>query len=287
MTRPPAPAVALVALLALGACDSCAGDDRSALATETPPTPTPEPGAAPAPVPASAPASASLAEPSLVTFEGAGAYVLHGSHWEGAPGSPAVVLLHQVGADRTEWSPVILALVEAGFSVLAYDQRGHGASVRAPDGSRRDPRALSTEEWRALPEDVGAALRWLAARDAPPRAVVLGGSSVGSSAALVAGAAAPEGTVAGIFVLSPGRRYRGIDAVAPLPRYGGKLLAVAAEAETGAVDMLRTIDRLADGADTLVVEGATAHGLRLLGDDATLLGRLVTFVRNAARGSAP
>ena len=283
MTRPPASSVALAALLSLGACDGCQGDDADAPATEpsaAPPTETTSPAA-----PVVASSLDSLASPALVTFEGAGGYVLHGSYWEGPPGAPAALLLHQLGADRAEWSPVIGARVEAGFSVLAYDQRGHGASVNAPDGTPRDPRGLTPEEWAAFPEDASAALGWLATRAAPPRAVVLGGSSVGSSAALVAGAQATEVHVAGIFALSPGRRYRGIDAVAPLARYEGPVLAVAAELEAAAVDMLGAIDRVAEGAETRVVEGASAHGLRLLREDPTLLPRLVAFTRAAAEGA--
>jgi 3-oxoadipate enol-lactonase / 4-carboxymuconolactone decarboxylase len=46
---------------------------------------------------------------------------------------PPVVLAGSLGSDRRMWDPQVEPLVAAGFRVIRYDHRGHGASP-APDG---------------------------------------------------------------------------------------------------------------------------------------------------------
>src|SRR5690349_7357351 len=62
-------------------------------------------------------------------------------------GKPLVVLLHDVGLDRTMWRPVS-TLLEDEFEVLAPDLLGHGTNRAAPAGT-----AL-----RDLADDVAATL---------------------------------------------------------------------------------------------------------------------------------
>jgi pimeloyl-ACP methyl ester carboxylesterase len=47
---------------------------------------------------------------------------------------PAVVLAHGFGVDRDEWNVVASQLLERGFRVIAFDQRGHGRSTPGRDG---------------------------------------------------------------------------------------------------------------------------------------------------------
>jgi pimeloyl-ACP methyl ester carboxylesterase len=47
---------------------------------------------------------------------------------EGAPASPAVLLLHGLGATGESWRPQIRPLTDAGFRVVAPDARGFGGS---------------------------------------------------------------------------------------------------------------------------------------------------------------
>lgn len=59
-------------------------------------------------------------------------YMLHGTIWppHHAP-SPLVILVHGIGCVRYVWSyyfDVVDPLLDAGFTVAAYDQRGHGES---------------------------------------------------------------------------------------------------------------------------------------------------------------
>ena len=52
---------------------------------------------------------------------------------------PTVVVVHGLTASHHDWGPIAAHLVEAGFEVLAIDQRGHGNSTsgRAGFGSRQ------------------------------------------------------------------------------------------------------------------------------------------------------
>jgi pimeloyl-ACP methyl ester carboxylesterase len=64
---------------------------------------------------------------------------LVGDRWEGDPsveGSPrgAVVLLHGGGQTRHSWSQTGQRLSADGWTVIAYDTRGHGDSGWSPDG---------------------------------------------------------------------------------------------------------------------------------------------------------
>lgn len=85
----------------------------------------------------------------------------------------AIVGLHGGGGDRRSWLSLVPALHAAGYPVLLFDARGHGAS----DG---DP---SFSTWR----DLVTALDWLEHERGIGRAAALG-SSLGASNALVAAA---------------------------------------------------------------------------------------------------
>ena len=53
------------------------------------------------------------------------------------PGSPAVVTIHRLTAERVEFAPLAerLAKADKRFTVLSFDLRGHGES-KAPEGWR-------------------------------------------------------------------------------------------------------------------------------------------------------
>jgi pimeloyl-ACP methyl ester carboxylesterase len=47
---------------------------------------------------------------------------------------PLAVLAHQYPATRDSYAPLIADLLESGVATLAFDQRGHGASIGTPAG---------------------------------------------------------------------------------------------------------------------------------------------------------
>jgi dienelactone hydrolase len=54
----------------------------------------------------------------------------------GRPGTvyPLVVLAHQYPATRDSFAPLVRELLAAGVAALAFDERGHGASIVGPGG---------------------------------------------------------------------------------------------------------------------------------------------------------
>lgn len=86
----------------------------------------------------------------------------------GPPDGRVFVLVHGWTHDRRIWSAVARRLVARGHRVVAYDQRGHGASTVGDDGLTMD----------ALAADMDAVLAAVDARDA-----VLVGHSMGGMAA--------------------------------------------------------------------------------------------------------
>ena len=65
---------------------------------------------------------------------------------------PLAVLAHQYPATRDSYAPLIADLVESGIAALAFDLRGHGASIISSQG----PKVIDTPEGPTL-QDFGKA----------------------------------------------------------------------------------------------------------------------------------
>jgi dienelactone hydrolase len=60
---------------------------------------------------------------------------------------PLAVLAHQYPATRDSYAPLVADLVESGVATLAFDERGHGASIISSEGPRviDSPEGLTSE----------------------------------------------------------------------------------------------------------------------------------------------
>lgn len=114
---------------------------------------------------------------------------------EGAPGRPAVVLVHGNGGSRTQMLGTQILLGDQGFTTLALTVRAHGDA----GGERNDI------GWGAQ-HDVLAAVNWLRAQK-PERPVVVFGQSLGAAAAIFAATHRDSG-IAGLWLECP---YRDLD----------------------------------------------------------------------------
>jgi uncharacterized protein len=103
----------------------------------------------------------------------------------GAPGAPAVVVSHGLGACRHDPAALVPAamLHAAGFTVLAIDLRDHG------DSTIEDGRYAGGIEEQA---DVLGARDWLIAHGAPADRIGAFGTSMGAGAVLIAEAVEPH-----------------------------------------------------------------------------------------------
>lgn len=214
-----------------------------------------------------------------VTFPATDGLTLVASLRRGARGAPALILVHQLGSNRLEWEPIITAMPDE-LTIMSLDMRGHGASIDR-DGQTVGWRAFANADWEDVVDDVERALDWVK-RELGSERFVLGGASIGSSAVLLAAVDHPE--VVGVFALSPGRAYRGLDTITPAPSLSDRrLLFVAAEGEDPAKDAAEELARLSGGRALIV--GGNAHGARMVGAAPDLPTRLADFVSSALEPS--
>lgn len=126
---------------------------------------------------------------------------------------PLAVLAHQYPATRDSFAPLAADLHELGIATLAFDERGHGASIQAAGG----PRVIDTPvgfdlpafgaafmssiqrlEFRRIADDILRVASWGAVQNfVSPARMALVGASIGGSGAILA---APE--VPGLVALA-------------------------------------------------------------------------------------
>jgi pimeloyl-ACP methyl ester carboxylesterase len=173
---------------------------------------------------------------------GATAVALHG-HVFGA-GPTGVVLAHMRIADQTSWFPFATQLADTGkFTVLTFDFRGFGESVGEKD-------------FDLLPDDLEEAVRYM--QDVMGvRKVFVVGASTGGTAALIVAARTP---LAGVVTISAEADFLTLDAVEPARRVTAPKLFIASEGDVPAARSLTLlVDAAAEPKDQRVYDG-DAHG---------------------------
>lgn len=204
-----------------------------------------------------------------VTLPSADGVTIAGEFYEGsARPSPAVLLVHMLTRNKSEWGSLPDRLRELGLTVLTIDLRGHGQS----SGSAQDLPAMT--------QDVRAALQWLITRpNVRPDAMAVVGASLGATLSLLAAVDVPQ--VRAIGLLSPSLDYRGLRTDAGLiKRLGSRSLWMASSAEDPLA--LRTMKDFAaepSGSREQHVATVVAHGTLLLDRDAEIGRTLVDWLR--------
>lgn len=215
---------------------------------------------------------ARAAAPEAVGFETSDGFALKADLWRGKDArAPAVILLHQFNRDRTSFAPLVPALIDRGFTVLAVDQRGQGESLTQKTAAgERTVRVQKVSRAQIGPivetgtRDVAAALAFLAREGLSTDRIALVGASYGCTVALLA--AQSEKTVRALVLLSPGVQYFGVDVLPDAKRFAGTLLVVAAEDDPVTVSpgSAREIAAAHEGPEDLIVFPTGGHGVALL-----------------------
>lgn len=162
--------------------------------------------------------------------------------------APALLLMHMYRGRRSDYTPLIPALLDAGYIVLTVDLRGHGATGGSID-------------WDLAIEDTQLWLDWLREQEAVDgsRLATIGGS-IGSNLALV-GCANDEECVTAV-ALSPGEDYFGVMPSDSLVE-GLNALLIAAHEDRESADSIRTFFNDATGYVSARMYLGDAHGTRL------------------------
>lgn len=190
--------------------------------------------------------------------------------------APMVILLHDAGAQRKSWEPLLPALHEAGFAVLALDLRGHGESA-GTDSRERAARG-DPELFRGMQADLRGAYDWLAAQAGLDRArFALVGAGTGAGVAIQY--AAKDRSVDAVACLSPGLSDHGLDVAGDMHQITGRrILLLAAQDDR---DAPYTLQQRGTGVEVRLCRGTTAHGTALLTADNGLPRELARFLRGA------
>ena len=193
--------------------------------------------------------------------------------------TPAVLLVHMLGDDRSSFASLAERFAAEGVSALALDVRGHGASVSEVLPSAGAFRDDFPSSFRGAVEDVQAALRYLTRLESvdDARIAVIGASMGGLWAAF---GSHPAGDVAAFVLLSPGltddfEEAIGLDPERPT------LLVANADDEASALAAARFIERVDGGRSRYLTISNAGHGTDMLQEVAELEPFLVQWVRDA------
>jgi pimeloyl-ACP methyl ester carboxylesterase len=199
----------------------------------------------------------------VVTTEAADGLVLVGEFYASDDSATAILLLHMLNSRRSAWSPLIPALTDAGYNVLAVDMRGHGDTGGAQD-------------WAAAERDIEAWLDWLADQpSAEGEQIAIVGASIGSNLALI-GCAYDARCVTAI-ALSPGLDYRGVMPEAALAEglADRSALLVASHDDSYSADSVKALTEIAEGALGVHLYTGRLHGTDIFTTEADSLTSLV------------
>lgn len=276
--RRPSPSLRALALALACALPAAAARGEQAAPAGTPaPAPPELPALPPVVSPGALDAPPASQKVEIRTDDG---FTLHGDLVAARdPQAPVAILLHQYMDERRSWRPLVPGLAEAGYSVLALDQRAHGESTR--QGSRRVlahemPRAQFGAVVRDGVRDVAAARAFLAARGLGTDRIALVGASYGCTVSLLA--ASRVAGVRALVLLSPGTDYFGVDVTEATRGFGGPLLAIAAEDDRPSANSVRRLLEVHEGAEESIVLPSGGHGTNLLSSRPELESLILRFL---------
>jgi dienelactone hydrolase len=192
--------------------------------------------------------------------------------------APALLLLHMLGRDRNIYAPVIAALREAGYGLLALDFRGHGESTA------KGEHTLSWEDfeesdWKGTISDAQQALAVLRKeRGVDPERLGIIGASIGANVAL--SAAGSEPTIKTLVLLSPGLDYRGITSEPGAIQSKDRPVFIAvAENDSYSHESSQALSKIMPQATVHVVKG-DAHGTNMFEAEPGLIEKVIQHLAN-------
>jgi dienelactone hydrolase len=201
-----------------------------------------------------------------VSFPGPGGRTISGLVFEAsARPASAVVMLPMLGRPKDDWAAIGDRFASAGITALAIDLPGLGAPGDA----------ASLTAWG---QDAVAAVAFLASRpaDVRPGSIGLMGASLGANLAAVA--AAGDGAVRSLALVSPSLDYRGVRIEGPMRQYGGRpALLIASLQDPYAARSVRELASEAPGPRQMRWSDTGAHGTVLLARDPDLVRSLIEW----------
>jgi len=190
----------------------------------------------------------------------------------GETGAPVILLLHQAGSVKESWLAEIQPLHEAGYALLAVDQRG-GGETRG--GMTSDNAQTDVQAW----------LDWLRTKEGvdPARLNLMGGS-MGANLALLGMAIDPDVVTA--VALSPGLTggYEQWDVSAVFTGIGDRpVYLVAGQRDDPSGADTKTLALASTGEIQLHMYKSSAHGLGIFMLESDLLPSIIAWLDRCNR----
>ncbi|MFT5431940.1 MAG: alpha-beta hydrolase superfamily lysophospholipase [Myxococcota bacterium] len=191
----------------------------------------------------------------------------------------AIVALHMFKSKRSAWDPMLAPAAEAGFGVLTLDLRGHGQSAKqGKKNLAKRVRARDAALFNAMHLDVAAAVEWLnQEQKIGSERIILFGASVGCSVALDYGAR--NQTIGGAVLLTPGKKYLGVDSMAHITKWAGRpvlMVSSKEEADKGAIPLYEATPA-PRGSLVMTLPQTQIHGTNMFGKVKKIESRLVQW----------
>lgn len=185
-----------------------------------------------------------------------------------------VILLHGWGMNHREWALLAPFLNRNGWTTLAIDLRGHGASTSYENGGDIQTAAMTPQYRKNVLLDIEAIKPFV--RDA--KEVWLIGSSFGAAAAFRYSIENPW--IHGIVLLSPAIHYRSKQTPREdMEKYGDRpALFVASKKDKTAYEAAKKLESKARGESKLKKYRGRAHGSALLDHDTRLKLKIVEWM---------
>ncbi|MBD3210191.1 hypothetical protein GF318_02310 [Candidatus Micrarchaeota archaeon] len=170
-----------------------------------------------------------------------------------------VFLLPMLGEDRSSYPPDFIEELHDEIPeaiVLAVDTRGHGESTNLK--SWED---MNSFEFKAMQNDVIDGIRYLEDRYPTADEYYVVGASIGSTAAILAGAR--ERGITKVAMLSPGMEYKDVSIESAVDEYQRPLLLVAGSQDAYSVEAIDDIGELSSSDITRKIYQGQEHGTGL------------------------
>ncbi len=207
--------------------------------------------------------------PTLQTKDG---FRLAADYSPATGATTGIILLHQLGADKSSWASFTPLLEARNYAVLAVDLRGHGGTTRG--GKSAAWSTLTPAEQAAVVNDAQAAADFLGNQNFSTIAVI--GASIGANAALQL--AARDFRVKAVVALSPGLDYQGVETPGAVQTAKVPLLLVTSTGDAYSLNNTRQLAALNANAEKLEV-ARSGHGTKLL-DDPLLPNKILDWLNS-------
>jgi len=170
----------------------------------------------------------------------------------------AVILLHQLGSDKSSYISFANELNRNGYAVLALDSRGHGEST-IRNGKKVVWQSFSDLDFLNMTKDVSAARDWLTNKGHNSFAII--GASVGANIALNYGVS--DSAVKTVILLSPGLEHKGIVTNQTIRNFAKPIFIVASNEDTYSARSSAILYENAQGKKEIKLFDNAGHGTNM------------------------